>query len=251
MNSLNNRTRPPTIRRIRLHTAILTLPFFLFACSSDSEGDTTDTTTSATESADETSTDTQTDPSDTGDGDSDTSGDGDTGDGDTSGDGDAETGEDVIVYSEAAFGDYERVDRAGMPAVNTALITSKNAYNLADPVDDIDPANPFVAEIVASIDGLHAALDGELTGLGLTPCASADCVAQGGPLVLPDTLKVDTQMPAGFPNGRTPSDPVMDITLAVLLLDLGVHTAVDLVGVNPPENDVAFDSEFPYLADPH
>lgn len=244
MNTSNKKTRTLTIGWARIHATILVLPFLFTACSSDSEGDTTGASTDATDSVDETGSDTATNPSDTGDGD------GDTGDGDT-GDGDGETGDDAIIYSDADFGDYERVDRIGMPAVNTALVTSKDAYNLADPDDDIDAANPFVAEIVASIDGLHTALDGELTGLGLTPCASADCVAQGGPLVLPDTLKIDTQMPAGFPNGRTLPDPVMDITLAVLLLDLGVHTAVDLVGVNPPENDVPFESEFPYLADPH
>jgi hypothetical protein len=77
-------------------------------------------------------------------------------------------------------------------------------------------------------------------------------VAQGAPLVLPDTLKVDTANPAGFPNGRALADPVIDVTLAVLLLDLSVHSATDLVGaLNPATNDVAFLTEFPYVAPAH
>ena len=43
------------------------------------------------------------------------------------------------------------------------------------------------------------------------------------------------------------------ITLAAVLIDLSVHPLslfADLP-LNPPENDVPFKSEFPYLADPH
>ena len=75
-------------------------------------------------------------------------------------------------------------------------------------------------------------------------------MAQAAPLVVPDTLKLDLTSTAGFPNGRMLPDPVMDVTLAVVLLDLGVHEVTSLVGVNPTENDVAFQDAFPYLADP-
>ena len=73
------------------------------------------------------------------------------------------------------------------------------------------------------------------------------------PLVIPDTLKLDLTGSTGFPNGRLLRDPVMDVTLAVVLLELsdGTHGATDLVGVNPTENDVAFLDEFPYLAAPN
>lgn len=157
--------------------------------------------------------------------------------------------EDAYVFSEAAPSDYTRVDRAGMPAINTAVIASKDAYNQADPADDAN--GDFVSEIVASLEFLHGALDDDLAGLGLTPCAVDDCVSQAAPLVVPDTLQIDTSGVAGFPNGRGLEDPVIDVTLAVVLLDLSVHGADSLVGVNPTANDVAFESSFPYLAPAH
>src|SRR5690606_10784530 len=113
----------------------------------------------------------------------------------------------------------------------------------------------FTTEIITNLGALHMALDDDLAGQTLTPCTvvgdgTGTCVAQAGPLVIPDTLTIDTMADAGFPNGRMLTDPVMDITLAVVLLDLATHTAVDLVGVNPTANDVAFKQMFPYLADP-
>ncbi|MEZ4652383.1 MAG: DUF4331 family protein [Candidatus Eisenbacteria bacterium] len=70
---------------------------------------------------------------------------------------------------------------------------------------------------------------------------------------MPDVLRIDPSQPAGFPNGRGLADPVIDVTLAVVLLDLSVHGAGTLAGLplNPPANDVAFASAFPYLAAPH
>jgi hypothetical protein len=144
---------------------------------------------------------------------------------------------------------YVRVDRMGMPAIATAVITSKNAYNQADPTDDAQ--GTFVSEIVANVTGLHTALDDDLTGLGLTPCAAGDCVAQAAPIVVPDVLRIDPAAPAGFPNGRRLTDTVIDITLAVVLLDLGVHSPTTLIGVNPTANDRRFNKRFPYLARRH
>jgi len=72
---------------------------------------------------------------------------------------------------------------------------------------------------------------------------------------VPDTLKIDTTAAAGFPNGRLLTDPVVDVTLAVVMLDLTSHgqTASTLANLplNPPANDVAFQSTFPFLAAPH
>jgi len=171
-----------------------------------------------------------------------------------------------FVFSTTDPQDYTRVDRMGMPAVATALITQENkdAYNAGSPTDDL--ALTFVGDIVGTIVYLHHGIDGndgntglddDLADFGLTPCTaigdgSGSCVAQGGPLILPDTLKIDTSAPAGFPNGRTLADPVIDVTLAVLLLDLSVHGAGDLVGaLNPAANDVDFQTEFPFLAPAH
>jgi hypothetical protein len=165
----------------------------------------------------------------------------------------------IFDFNPQAPADYSnRIDRSGMPAIATALISSKDSYNQANPTDDV--AGTFVPEIVASLDFLHGALDSQLVGLGLTPCAvdggTGSCVTFAAPLIIPDTLKIDTTADAGFPNGRGLADPVIDVTLAVALLELtgnpAPHTPVDLVGVlNPPANDKEFMTVFPYLATPH
>lgn len=168
---------------------------------------------------------------------------------------------------------YARVDRMGMPAVSTALVSSgmKNAYNDANP--DRDAAGDFVGELAANLTAIHGALDDDLEGLGLSPCSMEttvnglpECfgqeVAPGVPvasLVLPDTLRIDPKGAAGFPNGRRLVDPVIDVTLGVILLKLGASCGGGTCGaatlvdppLNPPANDVAFDDAFPYLAAPH
>lgn len=168
---------------------------------------------------------------------------------------------DPFVFPTAGTDAYTQVDRMGMPAIGTAVITSKDAYNKSNPAGDA--ALTFAGEIVTNLSGIHAALDDDLTGLGLVPCkvnpdnpfdaATSNCITQAAPLVVPDTLSIDTKAAAGFPNGRKPADPVMDVTLAVVLLDLSVdgQTALSLVGVNPKANDKAFSTSAPYLAAPH
>jgi hypothetical protein len=85
-------------------------------------------------------------------------------------------------------------------------------------------------------------LDQMIPGTGLT-------VAQA---VVPDTLKLNLSAASGFPNGRRLTDPVIDVTLAVIFLDLTVHSPGALAGLplNPPANDRQFRSTFPYLASP-
>jgi len=164
-----------------------------------------------------------------------------------------------FAFSSAEPSAYTRVDRAGMPAISTALIASKDSYNQSNPTDDI--AGTFVPEILASLDFLHGALDDQLLGLGLTPCTvvgdgTGTCAQFAVPLILPDTMKIDTTAAAGFPNGRMLADPVIGVTLAVALLELtgdpAPHTALDLVGaLNPAANDKEFLPEFPFVAAPH
>ena len=163
---------------------------------------------------------------------------------------------ETFRFKTNAPSEYTRVDRMGMPAISTAVISSaqKNAYNDANPADDAN--GNFVADITANVTALHLALDDDLAAATLTPCVATDCVNQAAPLVVPDTLKIDTTGNAGFPNGRRLTDPVIDVTLAVVLLDLNVHAVTALVGVlNPTENDLgvegAFLSAFPYLHPPH
>ena len=71
-------------------------------------------------------------------------------------------------------------------------------------------------------------------------------------LIVPDTLTLNLAGASGFPNGRRLADPVIDVTLAVIFLDLSVHSPTTLAGLplNPPANDVAFRSDFPFLAPP-
>lgn len=176
---------------------------------------------------------------------------------------------------------YTRVDRMGMPAVATALVGAtpdeamptpplaerKNSYNDGNPSDDA--MLTFAGELLRNLGNLHAALDDDLAGLGLTPCSMSvpeggtlpECVAQtvgaGGPavvsLIVPDTLKLNPAAASTFPNGRALADPVIDITLSVALLRISMHGPGTLAGVpvNPAANDVDFLETFPYLADPH
>lgn len=159
--------------------------------------------------------------------------------------------EDAFVFAEDEPAAYTRVDRTGMPALGAVVIMNAQAYNEADPADD--QAGTFVSEITDSVTMLHAALDDDLVAAGLTACMPADCVNQAAPLVVPDTIKMSLSSPAGFPNGRRLTDPVVDMTLAVVLLDLSAagQDVMSLVGLNPSENDVAFETAFPYLAPYH
>lgn len=164
-----------------------------------------------------------------------------------------------FAFNDAAFGDYIRVDRAGMPAVATVLIDSKDSYNAANPADDA--AGTFEPEIIGNLSTIHGVLDDDLDGAGLTPCTvvgdgMGTCVASAAPLIVPDTISIDTASDAGFPNGRLLGDPVIDVTLALALLELtgdpAPQTVFDLVGeLNPEANDLEFSADFPFLADPH
>ena len=90
------------------------------------------------------------------------------------------------------------------------------------------------------------------TSFDVTPCLT-QFVAPGQTLailVIPDVLTIDVTRPASFPNGRTPADPVIDRTLAMLFLDL-TKEPIDRfhnIPVNPFGNDVPLPSSFPWLA---
>ena len=158
-------------------------------------------------------------------------------------------------FETADFGDYTRVDRAGMPAIATALIVDRDAYNAAGPAEDEGFA--FSDDLIGSLGALHSALDDDLATAGLVPCTVdggiGTCEAQALPFVIPDVLGVDFSQPIAFPNGRRLDDPVIDMTLALILLDLSEpgQDLTTLLGMNPTENDVAFPETFPYLAPAH
>ena len=106
-------------------------------------------------------------------------------------------------------------------------------------------------EILASIEQYNLIFAAELELFGLTPCEPFACTLQTSLLIIPDSLLLDLTQPSGYPNGRTLTDPVVDLTLSIILLDLSVHDPYILVGLNPVANDVAFQPSFPYLAPPH
>lgn len=206
---------------------------------------------------------------------------------------------EMFIFNDAPPEDYAQVDRKGFPGVNTALniFGDKDAYNAASPEDDA--MLDFATEAVASLRFLHwgdetatvppaiagPGLNDDLAAAGLDACtapgevAYGECLApnenNGGGFAIPDVVKIDTDDPSGFPNGRMLTDPVIDIILAVLLLDLGatqdtspivvdgtpailtftaLHDPNDetvTFSLNPAANDVDFAADWPYLAPPH
>lgn len=89
----------------------------------------------------------------------------------------------------------------------------------------------------------------------VTPCLEQMIPGTGVTVagaVVPDTLTLSLGGASGFPNGRKLADPVIDVTLAVIFLDLATNGPGTLAGLplNPSGNDVPFRAEFPYLAAP-
>lgn len=99
----------------------------------------------------------------------------------------------------------------------------------------------------------------------VTACLNQVIPGTGGmtpaSLVVPDTIKLDFSRPNGFPNGRQLPDRVIDITLAVIFLDVATPAPgstltpqspglLASIPVNPGANDVPFLANFPYLAPP-
>ncbi|MBA4766603.1 MAG: DUF4331 family protein [Porphyrobacter sp.] len=86
------------------------------------------------------------------------------------------------------------------------------------------------------------------------PCLNQVVPGTGGVTVagavVPDTLTLNLAANAGFPNGRLLADPVIDVTLAVIFLDLSRNGPGTLAGLplNPPRNDVPLPTGFPFLA---
>lgn len=157
----------------------------------------------------------------------------------------------AFTFASEPAGAYSQIDRAGMPAVNTALITSKDAYNAANPADDA--SGLFAAQIASNLDSIHAKLNDDVTAAGLVPTNTSGSLANAQAAVLPDTLKINTAVAAGFPNGRKLTDRVIDMTLSLILLQQSggqnINTLANLP-LNPGANDKEFLATFPYLAAP-
>ena len=95
---------------------------------------------------------------------------------------------------------YQSVDRMGNPAVNTAFITPslKDTFNTALPKND---AADYASVITATLKKYGT----NKTNTGIRAS-----------IVFPDTLKLDTSKPDGFPNGRRLQDDVIDTELQLV-----------------------------------
>lgn len=178
---------------------------------------------------------------------------------------DTETGDDPFAFPTDPYDAYTQIDRHGAVEAGTAGILAsqglgfnpgsdialRDDYNASNPEEDA--AGMWLPEIQASVEFFHDALDDDMMALGLTPATVDQSLAQAGPVIVPDTIKYDPSMPTSYPNGRALTDPVVDITLAAVMLDLETHSLTTFADLplNPEANDVPFLDEFPYLAPPH
>lgn len=107
----------------------------------------------------------------------------------------------------------------------------------APPVATPAPTPPAVSGIQYDVSNC---LNQSIPGAGTTVAGA----------VVPDTLTLNLAAASGFPNGRRLTDPVIDVTLAVIFLDLTKNSPATFASlpVNPAANDLPFRSAFPYLA---
>ena len=195
----------------------------------------------------------------------------------SSGTGSSSSGGDDFQFAPNAPADYVPVDRVGGVGNNTLLqlLGNRDAYNVGTPLEDA--ALVFLGDFAESLDTWHYGVMGmqvvdntgihdDLLALAIAPCAAPQdamptCLDQIGPLAIPEALGIDLTQAAGYPNGRLLTDPVMDLLLALIWIDLTVHDAtlfldLDSDGIpgpslNPLTNDVPFGAAFPHLAPPH
>ncbi len=85
----------------------------------------------------------------------------------------------------------------------------------------------------------------------VTPCLSQTVAGRSiQSIVIPDVVSLDLTKPSGYPNGRTFTDPVVDLTLNAIFLDLSKVPVTTLANLplDPSGNDVPYPGTFPYLA---
>lgn len=169
-------------------------------------------------------------------------------------------GADPFRFRTEPYEAYVRVDRMGVAAVATLVLPAgapRDDLNFGEPRDDGD----FSSLIVPRLDTIHFELDPALEAAGLAPCELDMCIRQAVPEIVPDVIRLKFSEPDVFPNGRTLADPVVDVLVAIALLDL--TTPGDCNGapctqrtfadqpLNPPANEKPLQQTFPYFADPH
>lgn len=69
-------------------------------------------------------------------------------------------------------------------------------------------------------------------------------------LLIPDTIFIYPELTGGYPNGRMPNDPVIDITLGVALLNINAPgqnaASFAAIPLNPATNDEPLRPTFPF-----
>jgi len=131
-------------------------------------------------------------------------------------------------------------DQMGRPAINTVFTPAdrKDEFNRTQPADMRAAFGEVFTEDLLALSGL----DG-------TPYSHEQAEAITN-VLLPDILTVDVSSPAGFLNGRQPSDDVIDAELGVVTGGFFGGSAV-LTADCINGNDAALPATFPYLAAAH
>lgn len=170
---------------------------------------------------------------------------------------------------ETTSGSFVQVSRLASPLVNEVVIPvgDKDKWNGSKPADDAQfgkyVLEPELAKLFQAIYGipapatprndLVAAFLTGVPGLNQPPGVKPAEMLRLNTDVLPSSnanrLGVVGGDLAGFPNGRRPSDDVLDIAAQAMV---GVLTGVKTtLGDGVDRNDVPFRGGFPYLGFPH
>jgi hypothetical protein len=152
---------------------------------------------------------------------------------------DSALGSTIHLWGETSIdenGTRTQVERMGLPTINTVFNhtdAAKEAYNRAEPRNDVRDYSDDVSGVVALITSL--------AGTASDPNAYGDTIAG---VLLPDVITYHTAQPASFAalNGRALSDDVIDVALSVV-----ANTSLsDCVA-----NDSTFRASFPYIGVPN
>jgi hypothetical protein len=152
---------------------------------------------------------------------------------------DAALGSTIRVWAATSIeenGARTQVERMGLPTINTVFNhtdATKDAYNRAEPRNDVADYSDDVSGVVALIT--------DLAGTAADPEAYGDAIAG---VLLPDVITYNTAQPANFAalNGRALSDDVIQVALTVV-----ANTPLD----DCITNDSVFRTSFPYVGLPN
>lgn len=172
------------------------------------------------------------------------------------------------------YGPWVQVSRQGLPLVNAGLIGAQDQHKYLRTLPKNDVAN-FGAYflypvLVRDLDflGVYDALGVppatvaalkkdrvdivDIINLKDIPSAGAHSVPLGGGAT-GDVLRVDMALDSGFPNGRLLHEDVSDTIVTLVVAGVGnlLDPAGLKIGDNVYQNDVPFETQFPYVGVPH